>query len=144
MFPCGLIIFTFLLSSCVYGPKSERKSPLNYLSGDHYETSRTGSDQYIIPVVKKKEKPTRIEGAVSVKAGMFATPLRHLNLVLLKPNGTQVHEFSTDSEGKFSFSAHLKNGSYQLKIKSEKYSGSLSFEVKSYEVSNLSLIASKN
>ena len=79
----------------------------------------------------------KVNGTVVLKTGNLPIPLRHINLALFKKD-TKVQETRTDSSGKFAFAANLTNGSYQLKIKSKKYSGKITFEI-----NNLILIAKK-
>jgi hypothetical protein len=135
---CLLACMGFL-SSCVYGPKAEKKSPLNVLNGENYDnSSATGqSDQLLVPVVKRKERITRIRGSVVRKEGIADVPLKNVRLELIAGDGKPLEKVATDIYGEFSLSGVFKNGNYVLRVASEKYGGELSFKVEDYEVDHL-------
>lgn len=122
-----------LLSSCVYGPKAERKSTLNYLNGENYETTaQAGGDAAVIPIVKRKEKLTHISGVVLIGDGVAATPVKNLSITLYDAKKKVLKNVYTDEDGKFTIADELKNGEYLAKITDDKYAGQTIIDVNSY------------
>ena len=127
------LVVALLAASCVYGPKSERKSALNHLNGENYETGKTGGvDSLVVPVVKRKEKLTRIYGRVIERSGISETPIKVVKVKLVG-NGPPL-EAMTDINGEFQITGEIKNGSYRLQLISERYRADQSLDVSSYEV----------
>lgn len=131
-------IVNIILVGCVYGPKQERKSPLNYLNGEHYEVNEyTAGNQLVLPVAKKKAKATHIRGALFVKEGILPVPLKFQVLVLTNKDGEILAETTSDSSGQFQFSEVLKNGDYLIQIQADKYEAKFPIDVQAYEINDL-------
>ncbi len=129
-----------MTSGCVYGPKAERKTPLDYLNGENYETSATGGiDHVVVPLIKRKEKSSRITGRVLQGEGISQIPLRNLRLGLFAREGSMIQEATTDNSGNFVFVGVFHNGQYRIQILSTKYVAEQSFDLTSYAVDNLVL-----
>lgn len=127
------LFFLIIISSgsCTVGPDYERKSRLNYLSGEHYESrSRVGP----VPLILEgKNVKTVIEGAITVNE---YTPLRFTRLLLQKDNQT-ILETTTSQNGLFEFTDYLPNGNYLIKIDSPTLRWEEEIKVDKYELKNL-------
>lgn len=133
-----------LISACAYGPKAERKTPMSYLSGESYETGPSGAtDQILIPVVKRKEKATLIEGHVLTGEGIESTYLKNVQVGLYALDGTRVHLSTTGEGGEFRIHTPIHNGKYILKLLSNRYGGETPIEVSSYSLANVTIQAKK-
>jgi len=145
-----LFVISCLTQSCAYGPKTEKKSRLNYLSGEHYEgQGPTVSDlpgvkdmQEVrdypfmegIPLFyKRKEVPTVITGTVVIDE---FRPLKYKSLELLL-DGNVILKTITDHVGAFKFSGMLPNGQYLIKIEDENFASEQPVTVDQYEVDNV-------
>ena len=154
-----LILFLLLFtSSCIVGPKSERKSKLSYLNGELYENSNSGSVSIgpvrNIPVIKRsrsnsiislplttrKNKRTSISGSLNLIINGLPSPLNRQELIIKDTKGMIVAKTFSHSDGSFKINKVLTNGSYTISIKSNHYKGSTSFEIISYEIKNLNLL----
>ncbi len=128
------------------GPKTDPKSPLNYLSGENYQATDSIMG---VTVVDRKARSTEISGSVvgkvkDISDGAIGVPLRNIQVALLTTKGQKIAETITTEYGDFKFSVPLQNGTYQLAVDTQKYVGSRSIEVTSYELHNLALeVASK-
>ena len=141
-----------ILCHCAYGPKTEKKSPLNYLSGEHYENGgaaaanvSTGSGNpspVVIPFLRRKEVATHIRGQVLLAAQPFPIPLKFQKVILMRKN-ERVAEGMTDSTGSFLIGGNLPNGEYTLLLESNTYGGSSSLEIKSYEANSINIMAER-
>jgi|GEM_PF-2094146 len=130
----AFLLLGTLISSCVYGPKAERKTTLSYLNGENYETTaQAGSDAAVIPIVKRKEKATQIDGVVLTGEGVAATPVKNLSVTFYDAKKKVLKNIFTDEDGRFSFSTQLKNGEYLAKITDDKYAGQTTIDVNSYK-----------
>lgn len=136
------IIFAFALfclTSCIYGPSVEHKSPLNALNGENYQTAQSETPStLLVPFAEKKERTTKIEGQLIIQEDMsLGTPLRYISLDLLNSKGESVQKVSTLNDGHFTFSGVFQNGSYTIKVDSKKYSGEFKLEVRSYSIEKI-------
>ncbi len=134
-------ILSLLLSSCASGPKSEKKSSLNYLSGDHYQSDVTAGS---IPLsVKRVRKNTTLSGKCFFKQGDgFKYPVKFVRINILE-DGRTLGSTTTDGSGNFTLSSYLENGAYQLSVDSKKYRGSIPVKVEKYEYKGLELVVKK-
>ncbi|MDH3976702.1 MAG: hypothetical protein OEV42_20765 [Deltaproteobacteria bacterium] len=125
------VLITLSTISCAVGPDTEKKSKLNYLSGEHYEgQGRVGP----FPVyVERKKVRTLLEGYITVNE---YTPLGHTKLLLQKDNKT-ILETRTTQKGLFKFHDYLENGKYIIKINSELLEWQEEIKVDSYELKDL-------
>ena len=154
---CLLAICALVGASCAYGPKTEKKSKLNYLSGEHYEG--TGPKVADVPVVKdmpevrdtpvvetiplfykRKVVPTVIKGTVVVDE---FRPLKYKNLLLLQGD-TVILKTTTDHVGAFKFSGSLPNGQYLIKVEDERYNGEQPITVDKYEIESVLVKAAES
>ena len=139
-----IITLAFLFSSCAYGPKTERKSPLNHLNGEHYQTPTV---KVISPLLilrnKRKDKPSKIEGAVVVKGELFDSPLRYIQIGFFNKDNQQLFTTTTDNAGNFSHESVVKNGTYKLRILGSKYKGEIKVIIESYTVKELKIFATQ-
>jgi hypothetical protein len=132
------------LAACVYGPKTDKKSTLDYLHGENYETSAQGPDHVVVPIIKTKERHTHIQGAVVIgESDTPEIPLRFVGLTVFSKENQRMASTSTDSDGKFSLGGVLANGTYTLRIESSKYRGELMVEINSYDVKDITVRAQK-
>ncbi len=131
--------FWLMLSvGCVYGPKAERKTSLSYLNGESYETaSDSGTDKLMVPLIKRKEKLTRIQGSVVSGEGISQIPVKRIPIGIYSQDGKLIQETSTDLDGRFSIAETLNNGRYLLKVTGDKYTGEEILEITSYEIGNV-------
>src|SRR3989344_2976994 len=134
------IIILLLLQSCAtYGPESEKKSPLNYLSGDHYHSDITSGS---VPILLERiEKNTTISGKCFFVVGNddFKYSLKFKKLLLLR-DGQKKAEAATDGLGNFIFSAPLSNGEYDIKVDHTDYSGEKKIKISYYEIKNIEIV----
>ena len=124
-----LILF---LISCVSGPETEKKSPLNYLNGEHYEAG--GVTLGGIPLsVRRRVVPVTIKGHVVVSKENFETRSRWTRLALFKDD-VLVTRFQSDEKGRFMVKRDLPSGSYEIRpVDDKKYTGNQLLLVNSYE-----------
>lgn len=132
-----LVVSLVLTLSCVCGPKTEHKTALDVLNGENYETSAQGSDRVVVPIVKARERDTRLSGTVVTSEDDFEIPLRFVAIGVFSPDGQRLAEGATDSDGKFKLAAPLNNGEYSLQVISTKYSGERQLSIESYEIKGL-------
>jgi hypothetical protein len=134
----AILIGVGLISSCAYGPKAERKTPLSYLSGENYETGPGGqADQLVIPVVKRKEQATLIEGRVFAGEGINTVQVRNVQVGLYDHEGHLLLTSTSAEGGQFQFQAPIRNGKYRLKLNSDRYRGEVPLEVSSYTIKDV-------
>jgi hypothetical protein len=135
---CPLLV----LSACVYGPKTETKTPLSTLNGENYEASQLGGDRVLIPVVKTKERETHVQGRLMFSENGLQLPLRFVKLSLISSATDQsIQEVSTDSDGQFVFTGVFRNGDYTIRVISKKYAGEGTFTIKDYQVADVLIVA---
>ena len=129
----GILLFFCLFTvSCAIGPDSERKSKLNYLSGEHYES--TVNMGGVVPiVVQSKKVNTTIAGTVLLNE---YNPLKFTTL-LLQNNNKTILETRTDNKGLFKFNGYLENGEYVIKTYMEKYALEKTIKVDKYKIEGL-------
>lgn len=136
-----ILVLLLSLGACAYGPKTEKKSPLNILNGENYEQPKTGavvsSDGVVIPIVKRKERSTEVKGKVMLAAGLGAVPVQGVAVGLFAEDGKMLSNTTSGIGGEFSLKAPVKNGVYKLKTIDEKYSGSYPVAVESYSVTGI-------
>ncbi|MBF0297364.1 MAG: hypothetical protein HQK51_01505 [Oligoflexia bacterium] len=154
-----IIFIVFLLTfvfSCAYGPQQEKKSTLNYLNGEHYQSRANALipiqiGNFISPVpvpfvVERIEKNTVIKGVAFLRQvdqfGNYDLPIRFQKIILLKENIT-ICETTSNNEGFFSFSAPLNNGIYTIKLSNDKFNIEKNINVNSYSLEKVELIANK-
>ncbi|MGE3973503.1 MAG: hypothetical protein AB7F59_03145 [Bdellovibrionales bacterium] len=130
------VIFLLALSACARGPKTEKKSPLNYANGEHYQQT---ANILGVPVLERVEKQTKIKGQVIVKGQPFNTPLRFQKMAL-KNKDNVVLKTSTNSEGIFEFTGEIPNGFYRVELVSERYKAAAEVHVTAYENKDLLLV----
>lgn len=135
-----IIILTCVLSSCAYGPAQEKKSPLNYLNGEHYDQSVNINS---LPVLgKQKEKDTIISGKLEMDDAFSRLPNK-VELALVS-NGKTILTSHTNAAGIFSFQGNLINGKYLLKASSSQFSGEKLIDVDAYKVDVLVVMKKAN
>ena len=133
-----LILFLLCLTSCVSGPNSERKNPLNYLNGEHYRQSPTGGgDQLVLPILKRKDKLTMISGQTVLKSGILVTPVRHAKIELFDSNKKMVATTTSNNMGEYQLSGRLKNGSYSINVETKSLQLSRSLSIDRYKIEGL-------
>jgi hypothetical protein len=138
-------IVILVLSGCVYGPDVEHKSVLNTLNGENYDTSKNmSSDAMFVPFAKTKERMTEIKGQLVIhEDDSLPTPLRYISLAISNDKGDIIQKLKSGPNGEFAFSGVFLNGSYAIKVESDKYVGQLLIDVNAYSVDKLILIAKK-
>ena len=133
----ALLGIPFLLSACVYGPKAERKSPLNYLNGEHYEQSPEFAFKNPAPILKRKDKETEIKGIVQLDAKPLPQPINRATVTLKDSSGKKIADTTTNVNGGFKLHAKIHNGRYSLEVSSRKYYDKKYFTVDKYNIENL-------
>ena len=140
IFKC--IILLIGCFSCATGPKAEKKSPLNYLSGDHYDSDITSG---VLPIrIERKRKNTSLSGDCFFQRAQddFKYPAKFQRIILLKEQ-KEVASSSTDGNGHFEINSYLKNGEYELALDSVKYRGKKRIDISKYSHEKISLEVSK-
>ncbi|MBF0363180.1 MAG: hypothetical protein HQK49_19315 [Oligoflexia bacterium] len=149
-----MFLLSIIIVSCAYGPKQEKKSPLNYLNGEHYQSRVAvpvpiaGVPVPIPVVVERIEKNTVINGNVflrnSDQFGDSDYPIRFQKILLQKDSVT-LAETTTNNDGAFSFSTPLANGTYTLVMANEKYTieKKINVNIQSYSSEKVEMIARK-
>lgn len=133
-----ILVLLLSLSACAYGPKTEKKSPLNVLNGENYQTAPDGTvDRPVIPIVKRKERTTEVQGKVMLAAGLGAVPVQGVAIGLFAEDGKMLANTTSGIGGEFALKAPVKNGVYKLKTIDDKYSGNYPVAVESYSVSGI-------
>lgn len=133
-----LMMFAVLLSGCVYGPQVEHKSPLNTLNSENYETPPDGGANAVLaPMLKRKDRLTRIRGRVMTGQEGFETPVKFVSVVLTS-EGQRITA-TTDLDGKFILAGTLKNGTYHLAVDSGRWTGEADVVIDSYSIENIFL-----
>jgi len=127
------------LCDCIHGPKTEKKSPLNYLNGDHYQEE---GRIFSVPVLERKTVLTKIRGQVMFDLKPVGEPLRFQKIGLYLGEN-KIFETTSDQYGRFEFRESIANGSYRLILMSEKYQGSTPLEVTKYEIGGIELIVTR-
>ncbi len=137
-------VSTFTFMACVYGPKTEKKSSLDYLHGENYESSAQGPDHVVVPIIKTKERHTHIRGMVVIsEIDAPEIPLRFVGLTVFSKDEQRLASASSDSDGKFTLNGVLANGTYSLRVESSKYNGEAKIEINSYDLNNVIVRAHK-
>lgn len=131
-----LIILIAILASCAYGPKTKKKSMLNYLSGDHYQQK---SSVLGVPVLQRKSVNTKISGQLLLENEPLPIFLKNITLTLLDFNKKEIHRTKTNIDGTFIFNEALDNGKYFLKVVHSKYKLTQKININSYKISKLTL-----
>lgn len=124
----------------MYGPKAERKSPLNVLSGEHYGGGALSPSELGVPLLKRKDKSTQVKGRVVIRDGVVEIPLRGIKLNLIYKDKTVLSQTS-GMNGEFEFIGIIENGSYFIKIEDPKYSGEITLNVDEYTYDGLVVLA---
>jgi len=132
-------ILSFCISSCVYGPETEKKSIFNYLNGKHYRQPAF-AEAVRLPVFKEQIVNTSIKGRILLSN--FTIPVKFEELILVK-NEDVVLETTSGYDGSFHFFGALPNGKYKIKVKSEKYFGEKKVLVDRYDISNVIFLIEK-
>jgi hypothetical protein len=147
-----LIPFFFLSTSCAYGPQTEKKLKLNYLSGEHYEGKgptmtdvskiKALPEAVAIPeleavplIYKRKQVPTVISGTVMVSE---FKPLKFKPLLLIQGDKT-ILKTKTDNHGAFKFSGSLLNGEYKIIVDTESHEGEKNIVVDTYVIEHVNM-----
>jgi len=120
--------------SCAVGPESEKKSKLNYLSGEHYKS--TVSVGALPVIIQGNEVSTKIEGRILLTE---YNPLKFRKLLLQRDNET-ILETTTDYNGSFKFSGYLTNGEYKIIADSNSINFEAPLSVDRYEIKGLLFI----
>lgn len=137
-----LITSLFFVGSCMQGPKTEKKSKLNYLSGEHFKA--TDSLNIIPTVVTRREVPSTISGYLLYKTANIPLPLGNKDITLINNKGEVLSKSKTLSDGSFIIKHVLNNGTYTLQISDESYKMKQKISLSGYELKNLNLIAIKS
>lgn len=141
-----LIFCVVLFSSCAYGPKTEKKSPLNALNGENYVTSAEGgtmgttlnSGGVALPIaMKRKDRATEVQGKVMMQAGLGAVPVQGVEIGLFAEDGKMLANGSSGIGGEFTLRVPVRNGVYKLKTIGDKYEGQYPVAVQSYSVTGI-------
>lgn len=130
-----LIFSLMLINSCAYGPSQEKKSPLNYLSGEHYERS---ADIFGVPVVERKTMDTVISGKIQMD-DPFAKLPRVVELNLIN-DGKIIFTSHTSKSGIFQFQGVFPDGDYVLEAISPHSTGKVSIKINSYQLTDVLLV----
>ena len=146
------LVAGLLLGACAYGPETEKKSMLNYLSGEHYEAS--GPTVADVPVVKEldevKDVPL-VEGVpLLYKRKAVSTVIRGRAMVSefqplkfkaleLRQQDTVLLTTTSDHLGVFRFSAILPSGLYIIRVGVDEYPCERQIKVESYLLENIEL-----
>jgi hypothetical protein len=129
----SLLLIFLTLTSCAHGPQTEKKSPLNYLSGEHYAPE---GDIAGIPVTRRKPVDTTISGTLMVDSHPIPIPLKFQALSLKQGDNTLL-KTSSAGNGTFSFKGIIPNGTYSIELASKKYNATVPVTVTDYHVENL-------
>lgn len=129
------IWIVLVLSGCAYGPTQEKKSPLNYLSGEHYERS---ADIFGVPLVERKTKETAISGRIQMD-DPFAKLPGEAKLSLIS-DGKIFATSRTNKSGSFQFQGVFPDGDYTLKASSPLSTGMVLIKINSYKISDVLII----
>jgi hypothetical protein len=136
-----LLVLSF--SGCIVrGPKTENKTPLAALNGKSYDVSEdSGGQRLLVPILTKKDRASVIEGRLEMKNGIASVPLRFVKIGLFDSGEKLVTESTTDPSGIFRLNGIVPNGSYKVKVLSEKYRGSATVDVKDYVTHDVLIFA---
>ncbi len=132
------VIVAAVLVGCAYGPKTEKKSPLNVLNGENYQTGPAGTtNQLVVPIVKRKHRSTEVQGKVMMQAGLGAVPVQGVEIGLFADDGKMLANGTSGVGGEFVLQVPVKNGVYKLKTIGTKYTGQYPVAVQSYSVTGI-------
>ncbi len=131
------VLVSSLLLSCAGGPKQDKKSPLNVLSGEHY----TANEVLGVPILERKIKNTDILGRVSIIDPLAVIP--NDLMVQLWQDKKLVAETKAEKTGHFAFNGNYDNGRYQLRVSSSRYAGEHDLTIDSFRIENVNLTAEK-
>ena len=121
-FSCTLLL---LISGCVSGPKRENDSPAAYLNGNNYHES---ANVLGVPVIERQRTSTKITGTLVIDAKPLPEPLKFQTLILSKEK-KEILRTRSDSQGVFTFSGDIPDGSYTLAIVSDHYRAERALEI---------------
>jgi hypothetical protein len=132
------IISPIILSACIYGPQTEKKSVADYFNGKNYEAISPASGGGIpLLAAKRKNRPTEVSGNIYTDYGI--QPLQYCKVALTR--GTEViAEVTTDINGKFVINRIIPNGSYKLEVIDKKREGFRLVLIESYELKNQDIV----
>lgn len=119
----------FILAGCVTGPEKEPKSPLNYLNGDHYQSTVHAGPVPL--VIERRDVPTTIAGEVRIGDGNFQRPARFVTVKLLRLE-REVASATTDEKGAFVFSGNIPDGEYVARVDAGPLGGRRTVVVRGY------------
>ena len=126
-----------LAAGCVVGSKSDRKSRLNYLNGEHYRADVVVSG---VPVlIERRAVNTHISGHAVVKGSRFHEPALRFEELVLYSDAIEVSRTRTDQHGAFAFCEGLEAGTYRIAPADERYRGEVAVVVDSYREENVVL-----
>lgn len=134
-----MIWMMLVLSSCAYGPTQEKKSPLNYLSGEHYEQT---ANVFGVPLVERKTKETIISGYIQMD-DPFAKLPGEAQLSLIS-DGKIFATLHANKSGRFQFQGVFPDGDYILKASSPLSAGEVLIKINSYKISDLLILMRAN
>jgi len=131
-----LALFPVILSSCTYGPQTEKKSVADYFSRKNYEATATLGG--VIPIaVKRKNAVTVVSGKIYQGDGI--QPLKYGKVVLTR--GSEViAEGNTDNIGDFVIKGVIPNGHYRLEVVDKESEGFRDIQIESYELKKQDII----
>lgn len=134
-----LLSLFFILNACAYGPTQEKKSPLNYLNGEHYEQS---ANIFGVPVIERKTKNTKISGKIQMD-DPFAK-LSHETQLSLISNSQIISTVQANTSGSFQFQGTFPNGDYLIRATAPLLSGEVSIKVNDYDIKDILVVMYKS
>lgn len=141
-----LVLLLFALPACVRGKVQEKKSALNMLNGEHYESplQATGSgDNAILPVpiLHAKVNDTIVTGRLTIEDPLAVVP-NDLTLQLWN-DGELVSETRPAKTGDFQLKGDFPNGFYLVKVASKKYRGERDLRIEGFNIEGVQVTAEK-
>lgn len=133
-------LFTFLIcAGCVTGPDAERKSPLNYLNGEHYSANSAAvhSGPAAIPVLKRKSKATTIKGMVHLLSDTIPQPIKGAKVSIIDSKGESLASTISRADGRFEIQETLDNGMYYIVASFKGIENKQQMSVSSYLIENI-------
>ena len=134
------LALALVASGCATDATGKKKSPLNYLNGDYVNVTDavTGTPMHmgIKPIT------TKVSGQIVLGADIAPTPYKHQRLQLVRGDKVLLETTSGD-DGAFLFSGTLSDGSYSVRLLSDRFEASVPVEIKGREAKDLLLVATE-
>lgn len=141
-----LVLALIALPACVRGKVQEKKSALNMLNGEHYEspvqaTGAGGNAIVALPVLHAKVNDTIVTGKLTIEDPLAVVP-NDLSLQLWS-EGKLVSETHPAKTGDFQLKGDFANGFYMLKVASKKYRGERDLRIEGFNIEGVDITAEK-